>query len=140
MIQRNLAQKQGSVSNLFGNRMGVTTADEREQADVYANFGYATGDPKYPFVSCFGIGIDTLKPKELRGDDDYRAFVAAGNELLAEVQAAAAELAPGESTILIYDPDQKIAIQLRRREAKNNTPPAPENNRFSRRAEMVSAG
>lgn len=122
MIQRNPSP----IKNLFGARLGMVAAADasnRPEADIWLNIGYETGDEQYPLVTLpFGIPIDTQNPRSVRGNDPkFLMFVDAQNGLLEQIQKMAAELAPGDSTI-IGGGEGGLVIQLRRRAGQAETP------------------
>jgi len=123
MIRRNeaAAAVQASKSNImpmkFGQRMGMSQAPEVEaKAEIWLNIGYETGDPEYPLITLpFGIPIDTQGESPLRGQNPkFLAFTKRKNELLKQIQAAGAKLAPGEEAI-IGGTEGGLVLQLRRR-------------------------
>lgn len=131
MIKRNTI----APTKTFGQIAGISSVapTERQDADVWINIGYETGDPVYPFVSLpFGIPLDTQKPLAVRGrDQDYLAFTGARNALLEEIQKAAEDLAPGEDIILSPEGSEGgLVIQIRRRSEAAVEAPI-ENNRFA---------
>lgn len=128
MIRRNTIATPAAT---FGQRFGLQNlqpeGEARQDAEVWLNIGYETGDPEYPFVSLpFGIALDTMQPAQIRGrgNTDYAQFVAAKNSLLEQLQAAAATLAPGEEMILApAGSEGGLVIQMRRKEAKSEQAP-----------------
>lgn len=103
--------------------LGASETASEDRADLpkaqtWANIGYEVGEPgtdEYRFVSPpMGIPLDTMKPIEIKTrDPKFGAFQASQNNLLAQLQAEAAKLAPGES-IVIRNPESPLCIQLRR--------------------------
>lgn len=87
--------------------------EARKTSDFWANIGYSvvnpdTGDDMFIGLP-FGMAIDTMKPRDLpRTNGKMRQLRVAQNALLEKIQAAAAQLAPGESIIL------PLEIELRR--------------------------
>lgn len=114
----------------FGERTGIaavsTTDQKKASPTAWLNIGYETNDEDYPFVSLpMGIGVDTMDPVALRGQNaDFNEFSAHRNKLLELLQNTAAELAPGESCII------NLQVQLRR---VNDAPTveAKEDSRFA---------
>ena len=114
----------------FGQRMAgkEETPSQSKDADVWLNIGYATGNPEYPIITLpFGIPIDTQKPLDLRGSNvGFVTFTKRRNELLEEIQRAAADLKPGEDCI-IGGEDNGLLLQLRRKAANNSEAIVDEN-------------
>lgn len=129
----NNAPKTGGIdfARTFGSRMNVTdqtntSRKDLPKADVWINIGVATGDETYPFISLpMGIPLDTMEPLAVRGNDDFRQFTSARNDLLAQLQEAAAGLEPG--TDMIIETEGGLAIQVRRVAAEVAEAPIEEN-------------
>lgn len=143
-IRRNAAV--AAPATTFGARFGMQnlapqTAEEKQKSEVWANIGYETGDPEYPFVSLpFGIAIDTMSPAQMprKSDTDYAGFVSAKNRLLEMLQKAAEGLAPGEEMILAPEGSEGgLVIQLRRREADATNEPVPVSERFAPKFQLA---
>lgn len=77
-------------------------------ASVWLNIGYEANGR---FVNLpLGLPIDTMKPARFReGSRNWIRFCEARNALLAELQAKASELAPGEEVIVRH-----LVLRLRR--------------------------
>lgn len=77
-------------------------------ASVWLNIGYERNGR---FVNLpLGLPIDTMKPARFRdGSRNWIRFCEARNALLAELQAKASELAPGEEVIVRH-----LVLRLRR--------------------------
>ena len=102
--------------------------EQKERAEFWLNFGYATGDEKYPFISLpkkgfnggrdsnNGMALSMSDLLELRGSNEYKNLLAAQNELLEETIKIASELQPGESAEFELEgfPIPGMALQLRR--------------------------
>ena len=75
---------------------------------IWLNIGYEANGR---FVNLpLGLPIDTMKPARLRdGNRHWISFCEARNALLAELQAKASELAPGEEVIVRH-----LVLRLRR--------------------------
>lgn len=135
MIRSNNPAATPSRLTFGGARPGMVNeaAPERQNSDVWLNVGYETGDPKYPVVSLpFGIPLDTQQPLKLTGRDaDFLAFTGARNQLLTELQEAAAGLKPGEDMVFGNLGDSGLVIQIRRRNGEAEAP-AVGDNKFAR--------
>lgn len=120
--------------------------DQREAAKFWLNIGYETGHEKYDFISLPKKGLNGDRDKlngiplnledilDVRGDSEYSQVLAAQNELLEDIMAAAADMQPGETANFpIPDfPIPGICLQLRRVADQSATVDAGSNG-FSRR-------
>jgi hypothetical protein len=103
------------------NNVGGNGTDKQDlpKAQIWMNVGYVveTGNEESPtmFVSLpVGLPIDTMEAIPVTSRNaGFAQFQSARNNLLAQVQAAAATLAPGEERIIGGESDG-LAIQLRR--------------------------
>jgi 2-methylcitrate dehydratase PrpD len=84
---------------------------EREPTKVWINVGMRAGEGENErFVSLpKGIPLDDMKAIPLRGtNEDFNAFTAGRNDLLADIKAIAEQLAPGDEAFL------SLEVQVRR--------------------------
>lgn len=96
------------------NASNVESSD-KTPAKVWLNIGKTVkvkndnGEEEAVFVSIpVGIAIDTQQPVAIRGRNErYNAFVAAKNDLLAQLQEMGSKMEPGEERTL------KLEVQLR---------------------------
>ena len=81
--------------------------EQRDPTQVWMNIGY---DVDGKFVNLpLGLGIDTMEPVRISGQDaDWLNLSHARNDLLKEIQEAAAELEPGEEMEL------PLVVKIRR--------------------------
>lgn len=113
---------------------GTTAQNAKPKAKLWLNIGYTAAgagrEGEDMFVSLpVGIPLDTTEPLQVRGSGDYREFLSARNDLLAQIMAVAGALQPGEERKL------KLEIQLRH-VADEAAPIAADQNRFSRQLEL----
>ena len=82
--------------------------DARPAAKQWLNVGYEDGEGK--FISLpLGLAIDTMEPAEEKGSSiEWLEFVAARNELLAEMQKKGDQLAEGQEL------DLPLIVRLRK--------------------------
>jgi hypothetical protein len=123
--------------NLFGNESNNDRAD-LPKAQVWMNVGYSqevsTGEKddkgkdimETIFIALpLGLPVDTMEPININTrNQSYGQLQAARNDLLSQLQDAAAKLAPGEETSV------KLEIQLRRVSDPAVVPAADETNPF----------
>lgn len=127
-------------SRMFGGIDQSTEAPAADRADLpkaqtWLNIGYEFGEPgteAYRFISPpMGIPLDTMKPIDIRSRNaEFAQFQAAQNDLLAQLQAEAAKLAPGES-LVVRNPNSPLCIQLRRVNDPVEAPAADASNPFA---------
>ena len=148
-----LGQRLGMGTNGGNLASGQQTEQPKERAEFWLNFGYATGNDKYPFVSLpkkgfnggrdsnNGMALSMNDLLELRGSAEYKNLLAAQNELLEETIKLAEELEPGESVEFELQgfPIPGMALQLRRVEEQTTTEVAPDQNPLSLRQRMAQA-
>lgn len=89
----------------FGNLQDMSDAPK---AKIWLNLGYEANGR---FVNLpIGTPIDTMKPTELKGqNEDWIKFQTARNDLLATFQAMGLQLEPGEEMVI-----PNLVIKLRR--------------------------
>jgi hypothetical protein len=128
-----------STGRTFGAFAGLTrqttdapAREERPQAQTWLNIGYVAGEGEdAKFVSLpVGIPLDTQKALDIPRSPEFAMFRAAQNDLLAQLQAAAAELQPGQDVIIGVDGG--LAIQLRKVAGPAETPPVDGTNPYAR--------
>lgn len=112
------------LGNVAGNAQGAK--DKKTQAQVYLNPGFHSQDPQtgeMVFISIpVGIGIDTQKPLDIKGqNEEWNAKARAMNALLEKLQRVGAGLEPGEEVEL-----PQLTLQMRRRKPAAET--SDENN------------
>lgn len=124
-----------------GNSNTDTSRKDQPKAQLWMNVGYVAegaatddaGNPVDRFVSLpVGIPVDTQEPLPTNSNNaDFRAFQAARNALLEQINAAGANLQPGEEVQL------NLVVQLRR---VNGEQPqiASEDNKFIRSIDLVA--
>lgn len=102
-------------SSSFDKTFGAKkVAPARAPSQLWINIGYSTEEEnkqgeKYFVSTPMGLAVDNQeKHKTNASDPTYARFMAAKNDLLDQIMAAGAKLAPGESMIL------PLEIQLRR--------------------------
>lgn len=92
--------------------------EERVASKIWMNVGYVVagvnGDDQ--FVSLpYGVAIDTMQPRDVPVKQGaFRALRIAQNTLLEQLQAAGAQLEPGQSVYLPYGEGSVLIIELRR--------------------------
>jgi hypothetical protein len=123
--------------SLFNNGESNSRADQ-PKAQVWMNVGYSqevsTGEKddkgkdimETIFIALpLGLPVDTMEPININTrNQSYGQLQAARNDLLSQLQDAAAKLAPGEETSV------KLEIQLRRVSDPAVVPAADETNPF----------
>jgi hypothetical protein len=112
--------------------------EELPKAQTWLNIGYPVettenGEKVTRFVSLpQGIPLDTQKAIEIKTrNQTFGAFQQAQNELLSQVQAEAAKLAPGGETLIAMG-ESGLYIQLRRVNDAPVTPASGAENQFVR--------
>ena len=114
----------------------ATTNGDKPKAKFWLNIGYvaagAGDDGEDRFVSLpVGIPLDTMEHVATNSrSDSYREFQSARNDLLDQITAVAAGLAPGQDTEL------NLTIQLRR-VSEEQAPVDSSANRFARELNLV---
>ena len=112
-----------------------STSSKRDlpKATTWLNVGYSVGEgDDAKFVSLpIGIALDTQEPLAIPRSPEFAQFRAAQNDLLAQLQAEAAKLAPGEETVIGVG--NGLSIQLRRVNDAPTTPATDESNPFARK-------
>lgn len=109
-----MAAQPSAFAKTFGNKQAAPAADSRPQAKFWLNIGYATGETNNQgneyFVSTpLGLPVDTQEAHKTNASDPkYAQFLAAKNDLLAQLIALGESLEPGEARIV------DLQVQLRR--------------------------
>jgi hypothetical protein len=111
--------------------------EARPEAQVWLNIGYesapftnpATGETETRFVSIpVGVPLDTQKPIDKRNMTDLNA---AQNDLLADLQKAAASLESGE--------ERDVVLTLRMRRVRDSeTPVIGDDSPFARKVDLFA--
>lgn len=121
----------------FAQDQQATAPEPRPEAQVWLNFGYesdpvtnrVTGEAETKFVSLpVGIPLDTQKPIDKRNMSELQA---AQNDLLSDLQEAAASLEPGE--------EREVILVCRMRRINSNVAPTVgADSPFARKVELFS--
>lgn len=115
-----------------------TSETTRVNAQTWLNFGYMAGEgDSAKFVSLpVGIPLDTQKPLDMPRSAEFAKLQSARNDFLAQMQDAAAKLAPGEE--LIIGIDGGLCVQLRRVAGPAETPAADDSNPYAKKFSFAS--
>lgn len=129
-------------SGIFAGQQAPAQEAERPQAMLWGNLGYpvtfknpTTGEMEERFISIpVGVPVDTQKPINITTRSPIMAEMqAAQNQLLADLQAAGAEMEPGAEQVV-----HGLEFRLRRVNDKVEAPTITEASPFARKVSLFS--